>query len=308
MERLIAIVGPTAVGKTRVSVDLARMLSSEVVSGDSMLVYRGLDIGTAKPDPAERAGICHHLIDILPPTAEFSVVDFQARAAAIITAVNSHSRIPILAGGTGLYVKALLEGYSFNTVPGDDAIRAELGTLADRHGSRHLHAMLQQVAPDLAATLHPNDRRRIIRALEVYQTSGESLSRRRSELVYDAAVIGLTMPRQLLYARIDQRVDAMFAAGLVDEVSDLLARGVSPAAQAIQGIGYKEIVAYLRGETDLTAAAAAIKQATRNFAKRQLTWFKKMPYIQWVDVSTFADHDKMLAYIYRLIAGKFALE
>ncbi|HMM21658.1 MAG TPA: tRNA (adenosine(37)-N6)-dimethylallyltransferase MiaA [Selenomonadales bacterium] len=310
MERLIAVIGPTAVGKTRVSIDLAEKLGTEIISGDSMLVYRRMDIGTAKPNAAERRGIRHHLIDILEPDEDFSVVDFQTQAAQLVAAINAAGRIPVLAGGTGLYVKALLEGYTFNAVESDAEVRSRLAALADRHGSAYLYGLLQQASPEAAAGLHPNDLRRIIRALEIHQLSGEPVSRRRKTdgLSYDALVIGLTMPREMLYRRINQRVDAMVERGLVEEVARLLDAGVPPDAQAMQGIGYKEIALYLRGETDLPETVDRLKQATRNFAKRQLTWYRKMNYIQWVPVDEFPDYEKMLAYIYSLVAGKFSLE
>jgi tRNA dimethylallyltransferase len=310
MERVIAVIGPTAVGKTQLSIDLGLKLNTEIISGDSMLVYRGMDIGSAKPTAAERQGLVHHLIDILEPSAEYNVVDFQSQAAGLITAINANGKIPILAGGTGLYVKALLEGYQFNKATGNDELRSSLTALAEREGSEYLHARLAEAAPETAARLHPHDLRRVIRALEVHQLSGETISRQKAptgELVYDAVVIGLTMDRQKLYQRINQRVDAMVAQGLVDEVTRLLAEGVSPAAQAMQGIGYKEIAAYCRGESDLPAAIDKTKQATRNFAKRQLTWFRKMPYIKWVDIDEFASPEKMLGYIYSHVAGKFHL-
>lgn len=310
MERLVAVIGPTAVGKTRLSIDLAERLGTEVISGDSMLVYRRMDIGTAKPDAVERRGIPHHLIDILEPDEEFSVVDFQAQAGRLISTINLAGRIPVLAGGTGLYVKALLEGYTFNAVEGNDAIRNRLAALADQHGSAYLHARLQEASPETAAKLHPNDLRRIIRALEIYELSGETVSRQRKTdgLLYDALVIGLTMSREKLYQRINQRVDIMMEMGLVDEVSRLLKEGVPPDSQAMQGIGYKEIAAYLKGESSLPEAIDRLKQATRNFAKRQMTWYRRMNYVEWVNVDEFPDYEKMLGYIYSLVAGKFNLE
>lgn len=309
MERLIAIVGPTAVGKTRLAIDLAKKLGGEIISGDSMQVYRGLDIGTAKPDAEERQGIPHHLIDILDPWEEFSVVDFRARAGALITDINSRGHLPILAGGTGLYVKALLEGYDFNASPGSEAVRERLTSLAELHGNAYLHNLLVQVAPATAARLNVGDRRRIIRALEVYELGGEEVSQSKApDLVYETLVIGLNMERTALYDRINARVDAMVAAGLVEEVAKLLASGIPPTAKCLQAIGYKEFVDYLQGECDLSAAAEAVKKATRNFAKRQLTWFRKMPYIDWINTSDFADYAKMLAYIYREAAGKFPPE
>lgn len=315
MERLIAVIGPTAVGKTQLSIELAQALRTEVISGDSMLVYQGLDVGTAKPSVEERADIVHHLIDILPPTAEYSVADFQVQARELIAALNSQSKIPILAGGTGLYVKALVENYQFSTIASNETLRNYYAGLADQYGNEHLHMLLRRVAPEVAARLHPNDRRRIIRALEIHELSGTTQTAlpalpggRVPTLVYDAAIIGLTMERPLLYERINRRVDIMVANGLVEEVAALLAAGVPTDAQSMQGIGYKEIVSYLQGEIDLPTAIDKLKQATRHFAKRQLTWFRKMPYIEWVDVTAFASHEEFLGYIYNHIAGKFCLK
>ncbi|EAX48580.1 tRNA delta(2)-isopentenylpyrophosphate transferase [Thermosinus carboxydivorans Nor1] len=311
MERLIVIIGPTAVGKTQVSIELAKMLNSEIISGDSMLVYRDFDIGTAKPTLAERQGITHYLIDILGPEEEFSVAEFQRLASYYITRVNAKGKIPILAGGTGLYVKALLEGYKFNRAAGDEKFRLRLEQMADIHGNQYLYNMLSQVSPATAARLHPNDRRRIIRALEIYHLSGEEVSQeklaREKNLIYDALVIGLNMNRSSLYERINQRVDQMVERGLINEVRYLLESGISPKCQAMQGIGYKEIVLYLKGEITLPEAIERIKKGTRNFAKRQLTWYRKMPYICWVQVDHFPDHNKLMEYIYSLVAGKFYL-
>jgi tRNA dimethylallyltransferase len=309
MERLLAIVGPTAAGKTRLAVDLAKKLNGEIISGDSMQVYRGLDIGTAKADAEERQGIPHYLIDILDPQEEFSVVDFRARAASLITEIAGRGHLPILAGGTGLYVKALVEGYDFSAAPGSEAVRQRLEALAESHGNAYLHSLLAEVSPSTAARLHVGDRRRIIRALEVHELEGEEVSRSKAQdLVYETLVIGLNMNRPALYERINARVDTMVTAGLAEEVASLLAAGVSPDAQSLQAIGYKQFVAYVRGECDLATATAAVKQATRNFAKRQLTWFRKMPYIDWINIDDFADYTKMLAYIYSKAAGKFPPE
>ncbi|WP_378952528.1 tRNA (adenosine(37)-N6)-dimethylallyltransferase MiaA [Pelosinus sp. sgz500959] len=312
MERMIAVIGPTAVGKTKVSIDLAKMLGTEIISGDSMLVYKDMNIGTAKPSMDERSNIHHHLIDILEPNEDFSVVEFKERASQHITQINQQGHIPVLAGGTGLYVKALLEGYQFNPTPSDEELRNKLDLLAKEHGNQYLHDQLAKVVPSAAERLHPNDLRRVIRALEVYYLSGDTISQNKlveeQELLYDAVVIGLTMDRKLLYSRINQRVDLMMEQGLVDEVTRLLAKGVPINCQGMQGIGYKEIVRYLQGEMDLLTATDNIKQATRNFAKRQLTWYRKMPYITWFDVNDFSDYNQMMESFYKVIAGKFNLE
>ncbi|MEN6411185.1 MAG: tRNA (adenosine(37)-N6)-dimethylallyltransferase MiaA [Veillonellales bacterium] len=308
MERLIAIIGPTAVGKTKISIDLAKMLGTEIISGDSMLVYRGMNIGTAKPTLAERDGVIHHLIDILEPSEEFTVVDFQARASQCIADINRRGKLPILAGGTGLYVKALLEGYLFHPAPGDAEYRFHLEKLAQDHGNQYLHDRLARVDPITASRLHPNDQRRIVRALEVVHLGGDAFSSgtlSENKLIYDAVVIGLTIDRTILYQRINQRVDQMLEQGLVAEVKALLEQGISTGYQSMQGIGYKEIAAYLKGEADLSTASEKVKQATRHFAKRQLTWYRKMPYVVWFDVNEFTNYDKMLATFYNYIAGKF---
>ncbi|QDR80599.1 tRNA (adenosine(37)-N6)-dimethylallyltransferase MiaA [Sporomusa termitida] len=312
MERLIVITGPTAVGKTQISIDLAKRLKTQIISGDSMLVYRGLDVGTAKPDRGERSGVVHHLIDILDPWEEFNVVDFQHYAQTLITQLNNDGIIPILAGGTGLYVRALLEGYQFNQAPSDEGLRQKLLGLAAQFGNQHLHTLLAQVQPDTAARLHPNDQRRIIRALEVHALSGETVSQAKAapnQLLYDAVVIGLTMERAALYERINQRVDTMIQQGLTEEVGKLLRQGIAANCQAMQGIGYKEIVEHLaEGEGgDWLHAVNKVKKATRNFAKRQMTFYRRMPYIAWFDVGNRNNYDKTLETIYNHVAGTFGL-
>ncbi|MHC1746287.1 MAG: tRNA (adenosine(37)-N6)-dimethylallyltransferase MiaA [Negativicutes bacterium] len=309
MEKLIVIIGPTAVGKTRLSIDVAHRLNTEIISGNSMQIYSGMNIGTAKASRTEQEGIPHHLIDIIPPTGDFSVVDFQNLAAKQITDLNQQNKIPILCGGTGLYIKALLEGYIFHPAPGNDSERRRMEAEAEMYGNQYLHDRLATIAPHIAKQLHPNDRNRIIRALETHTQSGEKrLTGKKTVdggLMYEAAVIGLMMERHTLYERINQRVDQMVHQGLLDEVSDLLASGVSPDAQSMQAIGYKEIVAHLQGKTDLDTAISRIKQSTRHFAKRQITWYKKMSYIQWFQIEHFADYDQLLEAVYRAIAGKF---
>ena len=309
MERLIVIVGPTAIGKTQISIDLARHLHTEIISGDSMLVYRGLNIGTAKPTLEEQQGVTHHLIDIRDPHEEYSVVDFQKQAGEFITKINQKGFIPILAGGTGLYVRALLEGYQFNTTAADEKLRKHFTDLADIHGINYLHNLLYTLCPEKAAKLHPHDRRRIIRALEVFHTEGQGTSEEAAcssgEVCYDALVIGLTMNRSDLYSRINQRVDMMLAAGLVAEVDQLTQLGLTSDHQSMQGIGYKEVLQHLRGDMDQTEMSERIKQVTRNFAKRQQTWYRKMPYIQWINRDDYSDHNSLMEHIYILVAGKF---
>lgn len=308
-DKLIAIIGPTAVGKTNLSIELAKKLHTEIISGDSMLVYKGMDIGTAKPSANEQAGIVHHLIDILEPNAEFSVTKFKELAGGLIREINKTCHIPILAGGTGLYVKSLVENYQFNQTPGDEKYRNQLEELAQIHGKQYVHELLAKVDPETAARLHINDFRRVIRALEVYHLGGEYISQEKlsnEDLAYDAIIIGLSMERSKLYERINQRVDLMIANGLVEEVKGLLDKGLNREFQAMKGIGYKEIIAYLEGEISLEEAIEQIKKSTRHFAKRQLTWFRKMSYIQWYDVDTISS-TKLVENIYTDIAGKFSL-
>ena len=293
---VIIVLGPTATGKSALGVCLAKRLHGEIISGDSMLVYRGMDIGTAKPKPEEMDNVPHYLIDILDPKEAYNVADFQQQADRAIRKVQAKGKMPILVGGTGLYLQALLENYELASKGGNEALRAELALKAAREGKESLWRDLAALDPKAAERLHANDVQRVIRAIEVAKTGGADTAQRRAEtkdLKYKAWVIGLTMDRNHLYERINRRVDAMAAQGLVDEVSGLLAQGVSPAAQSMKGIGYKEIVQYLTGELDYGTALDKVKQATRHFAKRQFTWYRRMAYIEWVDVEAYSDMDTL---------------
>ena len=290
-DRLIAILGPTAVGKTALSIALAKELSTEIISGDSMLVYRGFDIGSAKPSLEEREGVPHHLIDIREPNENYAVTDFVAGAKKHIRELNAQGKVPILAGGTGLYIKALLEGYQFNETEEHGAYRSYLEELGRSRGKEYVHGLLAAADPAAAQRLHPNDFRRVVRALEVSHFGGEQISQERqagtgeitrASLCYDALVIGLERDRQELYERINRRVTLMFESGLEDEVKGLLSGGLHRGTQAMKGIGYKETAAYLDGEMSREEAVELIQKSTRHFAKRQLTWYRKMPYIEWI--------------------------
>lgn len=296
--KLIVILGPTAVGKTNLSIDLAKKLSTEIISGDSMLVYKGFNIGTAKPTLEERKGIKHHIIDILEPWENFNVSDFHDKVKPLIKQINNKGKIPILAGGTGLYVKSLLEGYIFNETSGDIEYRKHLEKLANEYGKEYVYKMLQTVDSQTAQRLHINNFNRIIRALEVYHLGKEHISQKNhyeltGELVYDAYIVGLKRSRQNLYDRINQRVDIMMDYGFVDEVKSLLQNGAKMDWQSMKGIGYREIANYLNGNIDLDTAIYEMKKATRHFAKRQFTWYKKMPYISWYDVEQL-NEDELL--------------
>ncbi|MBP3780999.1 MAG: tRNA (adenosine(37)-N6)-dimethylallyltransferase MiaA [Selenomonas sp.] len=310
-ERLIVILGPTAVGKTDLSIALAQKLQTEIISGDSMLFYRGFDIGSAKPTAEERQGICHHLIDNLEPEERFNVTDFVREARRLIHALNCQGKIPVIAGGTGLYIKALLEGYAFNETSDHSEYRAQLTALAEEKGREYVHGLLRETDPEAAERIHAHNLRRVIRALEVAHFGGEQISRQREynsdsafDLCYDVYVVGLNRERQGLYERINKRVELMFAAGLENEVQNLLAGGVSRDMQAMQGIGYKETAAYLAGEMTREEAVELIKKSTRHFAKRQLTWYRKMPYINWymADEMTAAE---LLQNVLQDVAGFF---
>lgn len=311
-EKLIVIIGPTAVGKTELSLELAKKMSTEIISGDSMLVYKGFDIGTAKPTLLEQKSVQHHMIDILNPEQEFSVTQFKAYAQGHIQDINRKGKIPILAGGTGLYVKSLVEDYVFNETPGDEVYRRELETLAEKQGKEYVHDMLRAVDPKTAERLHVNDFRRVIRALEVYHMGGELISQDKAmledgKLAYDAVVIGLNRERSHLYERINQRVDLMIDSGFVEEVNALLKAGVPRTCQAMKGIGYLDIIGYLDGLISLDAAIENIKKSTRHFAKRQLTWYRKMPYIHWYDVEAY-NSKELLKIVFQDIAGEFLLK
>ena len=306
-EKVVVILGPTATGKSRTGILLAQKTGGEIISGDSMLVYRNMNIGTAKPTEAELALVPHHLVNILPPEAEFSVVDFKARAQQLITEINQRGRLPILVGGTGLYIKALLEDYAFSTVGENAGLRRELEQLADREGEAALVQKLAALDPQQAAQVNPHDRRRLIRALETV-LGGEQVSRQAAgQPVYQAAVFGLTLERSLLYARINQRVDAMLAAGLEQETRQLLQAGLSPTALSMRSIGYRQMAQYLAGELEHDEMTAKIKQATRNFAKRQFTWYKKMPYIHWFDVEKLSDQEQIVEIMCQLLVKNYNL-
>lgn len=283
--KIWAIVGPTASGKSALAEALAVRLGGEIVSCDSMQIYRGMDIGTAKPTEGDRAKVPYHLIDVVEPDAPFSAVDYAAAAEAAIADILSRGRVPILCGGTGLYLDVLLRGMP-ESPEGDPALREELAREAALHGNTYLHEQLAAVDPVSAAATHPGNLRRVIRALEIFRATGIPKSewdRRSREMPtrYRAAVIGLVFKnRELLYRRIEQRVDRMLEEGLLEETKRLLAAGVFKASKtAAAAIGYKELLPYLAGECTLEAAVEQLKIATRRYAKRQITWFSAKDYV-----------------------------
>lgn len=286
---LVAVVGPTASGKTRLAIDICLKYGGEVVSADSMQVYTGMDIGTAKPGTGEMKGVAHHMLDIADPREPFSVADYVKMARNCIGDVFSRTKLPVLAGGTGLYINSVVDNINYTETKSDFALRERLSDLAQKKGGEALLEILREFDPEAAGQLHPNNTGRIIRAIEVYKLSGITMSeaRRRSRLVpspYRLCMIGLHFSdRELLYGRINERVDAMLSAGLADEVKRLLDSGVPENSTAMQAIGYKELSECLRGESSIGETAEAVKQATRHYAKRQMTWFRRDTRINWLD-------------------------
>jgi tRNA dimethylallyltransferase len=312
---LLVLVGPTAVGKTALSLQIAQALNAEIISGDSMQVYRRMDIGTAKLMPEEREGVPHHLIDICEPEHPFSVSEFQSLCTDKIHEIRSRGRLPFIVGGTGLYVESVCYGFQFQDIGGSDEFRVEMRAFAREQGPQALHDRLAKIDPITAAKLHYNDEGRVIRALEVYEVTGKPFSalqvQSRSDdksSPYRLCIIGLTMDRADLYRRIEERVDGMLAAGLIEEVSSLLNEGVPRDAVSMRGLGYKEIAAYLAGETDYTATVEILKRDTRHFAKRQLSWFRHMKALEWVDFGDGAKNRELFTEICAIIAGKFPID
>ncbi|SMO56258.1 tRNA (adenosine(37)-N6)-dimethylallyltransferase MiaA [Melghirimyces algeriensis] len=303
LKDLLVIVGPTAVGKTALSLTLAQDFQGEIISGDSMQVYRYMDIGTAKATTEERKSVPHHLIDLVDPDYPFSVEEFQRLAREKIIEIQSRGKLPMLVGGTGLYIQAVTHGYRLPGVKEDPEFRREMHRLADEKGNQFLHKRLQEVDPMTADRLHPNDRRRIIRALEIYQKTGEPLSKGQTydPPPYRMLWIGLTMPREQLYERVNDRVDQMMKEGLLDEVEALRRMGYDKDSVSMQALGYKELLSHLNGEISLEEAVHLIKRRTRKFAKRQLSWFRRLPEIHWFDV-TFEHSQKEIR---RFVAGNF---
>lgn len=292
--KILAIVGSTASGKTSLSIALAKVLDGEIISCDSMQLYRRMDIGTAKPTKDEMCGIPHHLLDIADPAdgaeASYSCADYVKDARAAVEDVLSRGKLPIFCGGTGLYLDAFIRGGSFEETVTDESLRRELAKFAEENGNEALHARLREVDAESADAVHPNNVKRVIRALEIYMTTGKTKSQldrqsREVDSEYDFTVIGLRYQnRAILYDRIDRRVDEMIKGGLVDETKSLRALGIfDTCPTAAQAIGYKELFPFLDGECTLDEAVAELKAATRRYAKRQITWFSARSYVNWID-------------------------
>jgi tRNA dimethylallyltransferase len=299
---LIVIAGPTASGKTSFSIALSRQVKGEVVAMDSMQIYRCMDIGTAKPSMTERENIPHHMLDVADPKDAYSVAEYAKQAKECISDVHKRGKIPILTGGTGLYLKALTSSMELGGTQGDPVIRERLAVISrEENGGETLHKMLLAVDPTSANRLHRNDIRRIIRALEVYELTGKPFSNQhpneQSECPYSLCILGLFLERETLYKRIDDRVDAMMDMGLIQEVENLLHMGVLPEAQSMQGLGYKELIPVVRNGKPLNQAVEAIKLGTRHYAKRQMTWFNRTEGILWLDAQAKDLMDVAMEYI-----------
>ncbi len=307
---LIILTGPTAVGKTELSIRLARMVQGSVISADSMQVYRHMDIGSAKIKKEEMQEIPHYLVDAFEPDEEFHVVRFQEYAKKYIADIYAQGRVPVIVGGTGFYIQALLYDIDFTKEQGDTAYRQSLEQIAKVQGGSVLHEMLKEIDPEAAGQIHENNIKRMVRALEFYQLSGKKISdhneqERQKESPYNFAYFVLNDDREKLYGRINERVEQMLREGLVEEVRGLWKRGFDRRMVSMQGLGYKEVLDYLEGGCDLEEAVYRIKRDTRHFAKRQLTWFRRERDVLWVDKQEFGyDNDRILAYMRELLAEK----
>ncbi|HEX2926593.1 MAG TPA: tRNA (adenosine(37)-N6)-dimethylallyltransferase MiaA [Ruminiclostridium sp.] len=306
MNRVIVIVGPTASGKTNLSIELAKRLNGEIISADSMQIYKYMDIGTAKPTKEEMQGVKHYMIDEVPPSEDFNVVRFKELAEKYIETILEKGKQPIVAGGTGLYVSSLINNINFSETESDWELRKSLKKEAEELGPEHLHRKLQEIDPDSAEKIHPNNIKRVIRALEVYYQTCKPISyhnevSRNIPSKYEFILIGLTMDRQALYDRINRRVDIMVQNGLVAEVKKLVDLGYSDSIISMQGIGYKEILTYLNNECTLEEAIENIKQGTRRYAKRQITWFKRINGIKWFNVDNYGNNISVTDDIFEYI-------
>ena len=307
---IVVLTGPTAVGKTELSIQLAKVIGGEIISADSMQVYKHMDVGSAKITPEEIDGVRHYLVDELEPFDEFHVVKFQEYAKKYLNEIYAHGKIPIIAGGTGFYIQALLNDIDFTEQESDSAYRKELEALAEEHGNQYLHDRLKEVDPESAEAIHPNNRKRVIRALEFYQETGRKISEHNAKeqmrtSPYNFAYFVLNDERSHLYKRIDARVDKMIEDGLEAEVRRLKEMGCTKDMVAMQGIGYKEMLSYLDGSYSLEEAVYIIKRETRHFAKRQITWFKRERDVIWLNKNEFVyKNEAILAYMIKILKEK----
>lgn len=310
MNEIIAIIGPTAVGKTALSFKLAERFQTELVSADAYQVYKGMDIGTAKATKDELATYRHHLIDIIEPNEDFSAAAFQEAARTTIEDLHERGKIPILVGGTGLYVQSLLEGYEFkakrHSKEERQAASSRIAALSEEELKAYITEKTGYEPPDWHELLSNSHRLvRLVGAIEKGDGAAAVMPQKAGGPLYHAFVIGLSLPRQVLYERIEKRIDAMIGAGWIDEVQQLLQDGVLPEGQAMKAIGYKELVLYLDGQLSLEAASELIKKRTRHFAKRQMTWFKRMPYIRWYEKDDFVTEDELASAVIQDIENEW---
>ncbi|MGL4453648.1 MAG: tRNA (adenosine(37)-N6)-dimethylallyltransferase MiaA [Sarcina sp.] len=304
--KILVIAGPTAVGKTDISIQLAKRLNGEIISTDSMQIYKHMDIGSAKISKEEMDGVVHHLIDFVEPSSEFSVSEFQTLAKEAIKDIQSRGKLPILAGGTGLYINSIICTMNFAEGEKDETYRKELEALALSKGNDYVHSLLKDIDEESYNSIHPNNVKRVIRALEVYKQSGKPFSTFKEEnsiytCDYNMFYYVLTMEREKLYNRINLRVDIMMKKGLIEEVKILKNMGLTENNQSMKGIGYKEILAYLNKEIDLDTAIDMVKQGSRNYAKRQLTWFRKDPRAVFIDKDLFDNEEAIINKILKEI-------
>lgn len=311
---LVVLTGPTAVGKTALSIDLAKRINGEIVSADSIQVYKGMDIGSAKITKEEMDGVKHYLIDVLEPTKDFNVATFKEMAVAAMEEIYSNGKIPIITGGTGFYIQAVLYDIDFTKTQADGSYRASLETFAKEHGVEALHDKLKEVDEQAAKEIHPNNVKRVIRALEFYKESGgKQISKhneeeRQKSSPYQFAYLVLNKDRQVLYKQIEKRIDMMLEAGLVDEVKHLKEMGCTKEMVSMQGLGYKEILAYLNGECTLDEAIYLLKRDTRRFAKRQLTWFRRERDVDFINKDEYSSESEVLDKILMILKQKGIIE
>ncbi|MEL7654617.1 MAG: tRNA (adenosine(37)-N6)-dimethylallyltransferase MiaA, partial [Bacillota bacterium] len=312
---VIFIAGPTAVGKTKYAIEVAKTFDGEIISADSMQIYQYMDIGSAKPTQEELAQAKHYLVDEIDPRVEFSVAEYQVLAKKYIEQVLRKGKTPIVSGGTGLYLNSLIYDMDFSVMPKQASFREELEKEAELYGVEHVHNRLKKLDPAAAERIHPNNLKKVIRAIEVFESTGEGIRQFQESFVsandYECILIGLSRDREELYRRIDQRVDQLMDAGLVEEIQSLLEKGLSENNISMKGIGYKEIIAYLHGEYDLAEAVRLVKRNTRHYAKRQMTWLKRYPDMIWFNLSEYnkaemssASEEAALSAIFDAIRSK----
>lgn len=303
---LLILAGPTAVGKTNISIELAKKLNGEIISADSMQIYKYMDIGSAKITNEEMQNIPHHLIDVVEPSQNFSAAQFKSMAEKSISSITSRGKFPMLVGGTGLYINSLICNYDFTEADKDEEYRSSLNSLAESKGKEYVHSLLKEVDYESYTRLYPNDLKRVIRALEVNKLTGKAMScflanQDKFTIPYNLNYFVLTMDRAKLYDRINKRVDLMIENGLIEEVKRLKEMGFDPSMQSMKGIGYKEILYYLDGDISLDKAIDMIKQGSRNYAKRQLTWFRKDTRVKWISKDEFKNDGEVVNEIIKII-------